>query len=124
MRIRELLEGKTFSDLDFLEVDDNGNRKLSYDLIEDLMFFMNNDDNIYRHYLYPSVSKCVDHIKSKKSTNPSIFEKAVREAYKHYVESFPLRELPEEIDSSVCEEVCKKIHEETCRYASEGKDKD
>lgn len=124
MRIRELLEGKNFNDLDFIEVGEDGARKLGYDLIEDLTFFMNNDDNVYRHHIYPSLTKCLSNIKANKKTDPSIFDSAVREAYKQYVERFPLRELPDEIEDNVCEQVCKKMHEDTCKNASEGKYKD
>jgi hypothetical protein len=124
MRITELLEGKNFSDLEFIEIADDGTRKLGFDVVEDFTYFMNNNDDVYRHLVYPSVAKCLAGIKSNKKTSPSIFEKAVREAYSKYVESFPLRELPDNIDSNVCEEVCKKMHEETCKNASEGKYKD
>jgi hypothetical protein len=124
MRIRELLEGNKFNDLDFLEIDDSGHKKISFDIVEDLTFFMNNDDDVYRHLVYPSVSKCLAGIKANKKTSPSIFEKAVREAYTKYVASYPLRELPDEIDGGVCEQACKKMHEETCKNASEGQYKD
>lgn len=124
MRIRELFEGNKFNDLEFLEVDNDGARKIGFDIVEDIMFFMNNNDDIYRHYVYPSLSKCVADLKSNKKTSPGIFEKPVREAYKHYVESYPLRELPDDIEEDVCEQVCKKMHEETCKNASEGKYKD
>ena len=58
MRINELLEAKKFDDSDFVK-DTEGNREIDYDLTEDLVFFMNNDDEVYRRHLYPSISKCL-----------------------------------------------------------------
>ncbi len=123
MRIRELLEGKQFNDLDWISV--NGDRKeLAYDLIEDLVYFMNNDDDVYRRHLFPLVSKCVDKIKENQKTNHMIFKKAVEEGYKEYIRKFPIRQLPDSIEEKVCNEVCEKVHEEVCKHYSEGKYKD
>ncbi len=84
MRIRELLEGKKFNDLDFVTKDESG-EKINYDLIEDLTFFMNNDDDAYRRHLFPSIAKCVDSLKSKKEVSNSFFESAVEKSYAEYI---------------------------------------
>lgn len=122
MRIIELLEGKNFNDLQFVKItDDEGNKELDFDLTDDLIFFMNNNDEAYRRHLHPIVAKCMNRLKSKKSVKPSIFEPAIIECYKMYKEEFPIRELPQSLDEKLCNEVCDKIHEEVCQHIKDGK---
>lgn len=123
MRIRELLEGKEFNDIDFIRRDGE-NQELDYDLAEDLIHFLNNDDTIYRRFVYPAVHKCIESIKSNKKVNPSIFKSAALEGYKNYVQKYPIRLLPNDLDEEVCNEVCKKMHEDLCKHVEEGKYKD
>jgi len=123
MRINELLEAKKFDDSDFVK-DKEGSREIDYDLTEDLVFFMNNDDDMYRRHVYPSISKCISSVKQNRDIAPSIFQDAVREGYKNYIEQFPIRELPESIDDKQLREVCKKMVEEFKSHHNDGKYKD
>lgn len=123
MRIRELLEGKKFNDLDFVTKDQDG-EKLNYDLIEDLTFFMNNDDETYRRHVYPSVARCLDNLKAKKQTFPKFFEDAVEKSYKNYCKKYPIRHLSDDLEKEMFEEICKKLHDELCRDYDDGKYKD
>ncbi len=123
MRIRELLEGKKFNDLDFVTKDENG-EKINFDLVEDLTFFMNNDDDVYRRHLYPSIIKCIGNLKSKRQTSPSFFESAVEKSYLDYLKKYPIRHLSDSLEKEVFEEVCKKLHDELCKDYDEGKYKD
>lgn len=123
MRIRELLEGKKFNDLDFVKKDGD-KTDIDYDLTEDLVFYMNNDDDIYRRVVYPSVVTCTDRLESNRKTNPSIFTNAVKESYKQYLKKFPMRQLPLDIDEEVCKEACEKMHEEICQHHSDSNLKD
>ena len=123
MRIVELLEGKQFNDLDWITPKEDGS-ELNFDLIEDLVFFMNNDDDVYRRHVFPSVAKCVDNISEKKKTSPDMFKRAVEESYKEYIRKFPIRKLPDSVEDELCNEVCNKMHEEVCKDVSEGKYKD
>ena len=124
MRIRELLEGKNFKDSDWIDHNEDGETSLNYDLAEDLVFFMNNNDDVYRRHVYPSVAKCIDSLGSSQEIDPSIFKLAVGESYKSYVKEFPIRRLPSDIEDEVLEEACKKLHEEICKDYEEGKYKD
>ena len=105
MRVIELLEGTNFNDLDFVK--QQGDKKeINYDLEEDLIHYMNNNDTIYRRYLYPSIIKCVNDIKANKSISSNIFANAVRSAYDNYIEEYPIRELPEKLDNKTCKRIC------------------
>ena len=123
MRIRELLEGKKFNDLEFVNQGEDGTG-INYDLVEDLAFFMHNDDDIYRRHVYPSVAKCIDGMKSKKQINPAIFKLAVEESYRNYIKKFPIKQLPASLDEEQCLEVCKKLHDDFCKDYDDGKYKD
>lgn len=126
MRVIELLENKDFSDIDKL-ADTAGTDQddgLDFDLVEDLVYFMNNDDDAYRRHVYPHIVKCVSHIKRKVPTKSSIFRLAALECYKDYSKKFPIRGLPESLEEKQIKQVCDKMHEEVCKHASEGKYKD
>jgi hypothetical protein len=124
MRIRELLEGKQFNDLDFVQHNEDGSRELAFDVAEDLRFFMANNDSVYRKHVYPSIANCVDRLESSRATSPTLFKLAVEESYKEYIREFPLRDLPDDIDEAVCNETCNQMHEEICKEYQEGKYKD
>lgn len=119
MRIKDLLEGR-FNELDWIDKEGD-NTKPNFDVADDLAFYMNNDDDIYRRHTYPSIMQCVHQTESKRKASPAIFEKAVREGYKQYLKKFPLRQLPSEIDEKLCMETCKKMHEEVIQHISDGK---
>lgn len=123
MRIRELLEGKKFNDLDFVKKDGD-KTDIDYDLTEDLVFYMNHDDDVYRRVVYPSVVACTDRLENNRSTNPSIFTNAVKESYKQYLKKFPMRQLPQDIDEEICKEACEKMHETICQHHSDSDLKD
>lgn len=123
MRIIELLEGKHFNDADFVKRNPEGN-ELDYDLVEDLTFFMNNDDDTYRRHVYPSIAKCISQARGKEKTDPSIFKTAALEGYKNYLKEFPIRELPDSLDTKLCEKVCKKLHDDFKKHFTDGKYKD
>jgi hypothetical protein len=123
MRIRELLEGKKFNDLEFIKQDEEGTG-INYDLIEDLAFYMHNDDDIYRKIMFPRVVNCVEGLKAKKQLDPKIFKAAVEESYKHYIKKFPIRQLPDTLDEEQCLEVCKKLYNDFRKDYDEGKYKD
>ena len=124
MRIRELLEAKKFDETDFVFQSGNNKRELNFDLIEDLIHFMNEDDDIYRRHTYPAIAKCIDKVSAKTKPSISIFEPAVKECYKLYSKKFPIRELPEELDDNMCKEVCSKLHETVVQHITDGKYKD
>ena len=123
MRINELLEGSNFKDDEFLKIDGD-KREIDFDLPEDLLYFMNNDDDVYRRHLFPLVSKCLHSISVKKPVNPLMFKPAVHQGYKVYIKKYPIRELPDELDDKVCNEVSKKMHEVIVKHVKEGKHKD
>jgi hypothetical protein len=120
MRIRELLEGKFFKDEDFVTKTEAG-REINYDIVEDLVHFLNHDDNVYRRHTFPSIAKCIDIKERKKKPAANIFKAAVEEGYQKYIKEFPIRELPQHISEEMCQAVCDKMREEICKDIDDGK---
>lgn len=123
MRLRELLESKFFNELHHVKQVEGG-REIDYDLADDLIFFMNNDDHAYRRFLHPVIAKCTDAHKSKKKHKSSIFEPAVKSSYQAYVKKYPIRELPDTLDKDELEKICDKLHDEVHEHIADGKYKD
>ena len=121
MRIEELFENTNFDETEYIN---KAEGKIDYDLAEDLAFYMNNDDDVYRRSVYPAVVKCMEASKQKKSFNPSIFKAAVAECYKSYAAKFPIRSLPNDLDEELCNEVCEKMYKEIQEAISANKLKD
>jgi hypothetical protein len=123
MRINELLEGFNFDEKKF--VDRKGdNNEINFDLAEDLIHFMHNDDDVYRRHLYPSLAKCLDNAKAKRPTKMGVFKPAVESSYKIYSKKFPIKALPSSLDEELLKEICEKLHEEFKDHVSNGKYKD
>lgn len=118
MRIKELLESKHRDD--FAEFVDQ-EKGLLYNLAEDLVYFMNNDDDVYRRHLYPTIIKCINRIEQNHKINPLIFKSPALESYKEYCSKYPIKELPHDLDDETITEVCNKYYEELRKNYDEGK---
>lgn len=110
MNIDELLTNKNT----------NKQKELGYDLMDDLMFFMNNDPDFYRKRYYPSMIKFDRYCKEHKRVSPTGFEKLVQEAYDIYKEKFPVEGLGKDLDKEICEKLCQQIHEQETKNCEEG----
>ena len=97
MRINELLEH--IEDKNHNGIDD----KLEFDLADDLMFFINNDDNTYRRHVYPSIMR---HQQNAGHDGQSLFSDAVCKAYESYSKKFPIKNLPRALPAEIREQVC------------------
>lgn len=123
MRISELLESNLFNELSFLKPANDG-RELAFDLVDDLQFFMNDNDEVYRRLVHPVITKCSNRIEKKRNTHADMFKPAVQKSYEIYIKQFPIKELPDEIPDKLCNEICTQIHDEVCEHISSGKYKD
>ena len=123
MRIQELLENKDFDDMKFVKKTGD-KREIDYDLSEDLIHFMHNDDDVYRRLLFPKIAHVMDRLDLKQPTHLKIFKPAVEHSYKIYVKKFPIRELPDELDDKMLEQICNKLHTDTLKDIKDGAYKD
>ena len=117
MRIKDLFEHKIDGFVEYK----NGKPELKFDLAEDLVYFMHNDDESYRRHVYPIIAMCLHKNKKNETFSPSIFKKATTECYKNYLKQFPIRELPEELDEKLTKAVCDKLHEDFQSHVRDNK---
>lgn len=119
MRITDLLENAHFKSEDFIKQTDDGN-EINYDLVDDLVFFLNNDDDAYRRYLLPAVHKFIDRKKADENIKYTIFKTAVANGYKEYIKQYPIRELSDTIDAKIWRAVCKKLFDDASKDMEDG----
>ena len=84
MRIKDLFENTEFKFKDFVE-----NNEINYDLAEDLVFFMNHNDDTYRRHTYPAITKCLEGIKKKKRPHQVSLKMQHLKVIKATVKNFP-----------------------------------
>jgi len=123
MRIQELLENAAFKEDNFIKKSGE-KEEIDYDLADDLVHFMHNDDHVYRRHVYPVIVKCIGLLKHKKPTQSKMFAEAIKECYKAYSKKFPIRVLPESLEEDQLTEACEKIHSELLKHVKDGKYKD
>lgn len=112
MRITELVENIG------LEL---GNKdELDFDLVDDLLFYMNHDDDTYRRHTYPSIIKYKNAMDKGEETDHLLFGSAVTNAYKKYCEEFKEKRLPEQLPRNILNKVCHKLHSDEGNNINDG----
>jgi hypothetical protein len=119
MRITDLLENAHFKSEEFVKQTDDGT-ELNFDLVDDLVFFLNNDDDAYRRYLLPAVHKFIDKQNAGEDLKCTIFKTAVADGYKRYTTEYPMRELPNDIDKKTWKAACKKLFDDVSKDMEDG----
>jgi hypothetical protein len=119
MRITDLLENAHFKSEEFIKQSEEGN-EINYDLVDDLIFYLNNDDDVYRQCLLPAVHKFIDLQKKDEEPKYTIFKSAVAKGYKQYIKKYPIRELPSSLDPKVWRAVCKKLFDDISKDMEDG----
>lgn len=99
---------------------DKKKKDLGYDLMDDLMFFMNNDPQFYRKRYFPTMLRFDKFCKEGRDVSPRGFEKLVKEAYEIYRNKFPVEGLESTLDKDICERLCHQIHEQEKKNCEEG----
>lgn len=85
-------------------------KELDFDLIDDLIFFIQNDHNFYRTDYYPFISKFHKYLKSGAETSPSLFKNIVLRAYNVYRSKFNVDGLDDKLTIEQIKEVCNKLY--------------
>jgi hypothetical protein len=120
MRINELLENAHFKSEQFTKQTDNGT-EIDYDLVDDLIHYLHNNDEVYRRHLHPAILKCKDKMADgKDSATCKIFKPAVENGYKIYLKQYPIRELPDDVNPKVLKNVCKQLFKDVSKHIKDG----
>jgi len=91
---------------------DSDDKKIDFDLTDDLIFFMRSDPEFYRTKYYPYVNKFVSKCKNKETPGAVFFKSLVKDGYKTYKEKFQVEALEEKLSIDMLKEICTKIHKE------------
>jgi hypothetical protein len=112
MRITELVEN--------IDLELDKNKDVDFDLVDDLLFYMNHDDEVYRRHTYPSIVKYKNAMDKGEETDHLLFGSAVTNAYKKYCEAFKEKRLPEKLSRDVLNKVCHKLHNDEGNNINDG----
>jgi hypothetical protein len=107
MKIRELFEN--FSPK--LKEEDKEEQS-TFDICEDLIYYMHNNDDFYRRHYYPHLIKCKNAIKKGQRVTAESFAPVVKHAYECYIAEFNDMLLPESLEQEDFSKVCEKIKED------------
>lgn len=100
--------------------DEESPDEFTFDLNEDLMYFMHNNDDFYRKHFFPVLNLCNKQFSRGQSFSHRVFKPVVTKAFKMYKSEFPLRELKDELEDERLEEICKSIYETELKNMREG----
>lgn len=98
--------------------DQNGHYE--FDLAEDLIFFMHNNDDFYRRHFYPILKTCKAQYESGGEFTYRVFKPAIKKAYEAYRKEFPIRELEEGIEEDLTVEIANHIYETELQNLKDG----
>lgn len=125
MKIFEMFGNQDLSAEDMLKIgpnklikDEQG--KYEFDIAEDLMFFMHNNDDFYRRHFYPIIKTCKSQFESGGKFTHRVFKPIIEKAYKAYKEEFPVRELKDDLDNELIEEIANNIYEIELKNLEDG----
>jgi len=88
------------------------NNDLEFDLIDDLIEFINNDTTFYKEVYYPLVQKLRDNYKTGASLKKASFISMVKRAYELYKETYDVDQLPDTLSSDTVHDICNKLYQQ------------
>lgn len=94
--------------------------KYSFDLGEDLVFYMHNNDDFYRRHFYPILKTCKAQFESGGKFSHRVFKPIINKAYEAYKKEFPVRELEDNLEEEFLDEVANNIYETELKNLEDG----
>lgn len=84
-------------------------KELDFDLVDDLIHFIQADPTFYRTKYFPVVDKFKHSCKKDKILGSKIFVNIVNDAYEIYKSKFKLEDLPEQLPKHMLKDICHKL---------------
>jgi hypothetical protein len=94
--------------------------KYEFDLAEDLVFFMHNNDDFYRRHFFPILKTCKAQYESGNELSHRVFKKVIEKAYDEYKKEFPVKELDDNLEEDFKEQVAHHIYETEIQNIKDG----
>lgn len=88
------------------------NEELDFDLIDDLIHFINNNTEFYKSVYYPVVQKFHNNHKYNLPLDKSVFVPVVKQAYDVYKKAYNLDNLPAQLDMQDLSDICTKLYQQ------------
>jgi hypothetical protein len=85
---------------------------LDFDLVDDVVFFINNDDIFYRKHAYPIIHTFEKKYKQGKKLSPKVFSNLAVQAYKQYQLKHPTNGLPDTLSNEHIENICNSLYKQ------------
>ena len=98
----------------------NEQGKYEFDLGEDLVFFMHNNDDFYRRHFFPVLKTCKAQFESGGKFSHRVFKPIINKAYEAYKKEFPIRELEESLEDEFKEQVARSIYDTELKNLEDG----
>lgn len=96
-------------------------KESKFDLDDDLIFYMHNNDDFYRRNLFPVLKVCKNKFDHGGGFSHRMFKPIVARAYESYRKEFPLRELEDSLEEEQCEAIARKIYNTELGNMKDGK---
>lgn len=90
-----------------------------FDLIDDIIFFINNDPEFYRTTYFPLVSKFTDELKKNRVPSADAFKSVSEKAYDAYKAKFKVKDLPDNLSPDELKDTCIKLHTQEVKHFKE-----
>lgn len=87
-----------------------------FDLIDDVVFFINNDPEFYRTIYFPLVSKFTDALKKGRTPSANAFKTIAEKAYDQYKEKFDVENLSPNLSPEELKDICVKLHNQQVEH--------
>lgn len=84
-------------------------KKIDFDLVDDVIYFMNNDPEFYRKEYFPFLTKFQHHCDKGNQVSPKAFFPVVSRAVDQYKTKFPVDGLEEAMNENQISEICEKL---------------
>ena len=94
--------------------------KYEFDLAEDLVYFMHNNDDFYRSHFFPVLKTCKAQFENGGNFSHRVFKKVIEKAYDHYKKEFPVKELDDNLEEDFKEQVAHHIYETELQNLKDG----
>ena len=124
MKLYEMFGNQDISIEDMLKTDTkvvkNEQGKYEFDLGEDLVFFMHNNDDFYRRHFFPVLKTCKAQFESGGKFSHRVFKPIINKAYEAYKKEFPIRELEESLEDDFKEQVARNIYDTELKNLEDG----
>lgn len=91
-----------------------------FDLAEDLVFFMHNNDDFYRRHFFPVLKTCKAQLESGGEFTHRVFKKVIEKAYESYRKEFPIKELDDTLEEEFTEQVAHHIYDTEVKNMKDG----